>query len=73
VRPKGTYPAVLCLTGDNDPRVDPMNSRKMTAALQATATKQPVLLHTSGTSGHGASSADTADAYAFLIHELGAE
>jgi prolyl oligopeptidase len=78
VQPDKTYPAVLFLTGDNDPRVDPMNSRKMTAALQATATKHPVLLHTSGTSGHGASSkdesfADTADADAFLIHELGAE
>ena len=29
------YPAVLFLTGDNDPRVDPANSRKMTARLQA--------------------------------------
>ena len=72
------YPAVLFLTGDNDPRVDPMNSRKMTAALQATVTKQPVLLHTSGTSGHGASSkdeafSDIADSDAFLIHELGAD
>ena len=29
------YPAVLFLTGANDPRVDPMQSRKMTARLQA--------------------------------------
>ena len=29
------YPAVLFLTGENDPRVDPMQSRKMTARLQA--------------------------------------
>ena len=29
------YPAVLFLTGDNDGRVDPANSRKMTARLQA--------------------------------------
>ena len=29
------YPAVLCLTGANDPRVNPANSRKMTARLQA--------------------------------------
>ena len=29
------YPAVLFLTGANDGRVDPMNSRKMTARLQA--------------------------------------
>ena len=27
------YPAVLFLTGANDPRVDPMQSRKMTARL----------------------------------------
>ena len=36
------YPAVLFLTGANDPRVDPMQSRKMTARLQsATAGKAP--------------------------------
>src|SRR5436190_1521341 len=29
------YPAILMLTGANDPRVDPMNSRKMTARLQS--------------------------------------
>ena len=29
------YPATLFLTGANDPRVDPMQSRKMTARLQA--------------------------------------
>ncbi len=78
VNPASSYPAVLFLTGDNDPRVDPMHSRKMTAALQASATKRPVLLHTSGSSGHGASSKDeafanTADADAFLIHELGVD
>ena len=31
------YPAMLFLTGANDPRVDPMQSRKMTARLQAAA------------------------------------
>src|SRR5205807_7298636 len=35
------YPATLFLTGDNDPRVDPANSRKMTARLQASGTSQP--------------------------------
>ncbi len=30
-----SYPAILMLTGANDPRVDPMQSRKMTARLQA--------------------------------------
>ncbi|MCP4603144.1 MAG: S9 family peptidase [Proteobacteria bacterium] len=48
------YPAVLLLTGANDPRVDPMHSRKMTARLQkATSSKLPVLLRTSSTTGHG--------------------
>jgi prolyl oligopeptidase len=36
------YPAVLFLTGANDPRVNPANSRKMTARLQAaTISKAP--------------------------------
>ena len=47
------YPPVLFLTGDNDPRVDPLNSRKMTARLQASGTKNMVLLRTSSNSGHG--------------------
>jgi prolyl oligopeptidase len=69
------YPAVLFMTGDNDPRVDPMNSRKMTARLQASGTKQPVLLRTSGNSGHGFGTAkneafaQAADAAAFIIEE----
>jgi dienelactone hydrolase len=46
------YPAVLFLTGANDPRVDPMQSRKMTARLQAGGAS-PVLLRTSAASGHG--------------------
>ncbi len=48
------YPAILFLTGANDGRVDPMNSRKMTARLQAaTHSGKPVLLRTSSNSGHG--------------------
>jgi prolyl oligopeptidase len=47
------YPAILMTTGDNDARVDPMQSRKMAARLQASGTKQPVLLRTSSTAGHG--------------------
>jgi prolyl oligopeptidase len=71
------YPAVLFLTGDNDPRVDPANSRKMTARLQASGTKRPVLLRTSGSSGHGIGTAlseriaEEADEYAFLFDQLG--
>jgi prolyl oligopeptidase len=70
------YPAVLFLTGDNDPRVDPMNSRKMTARLQASGTKLPVLLRTTSEAGHGIGTAkgeafrETADWTAFLLREL---
>ncbi|MGA2133154.1 MAG: prolyl oligopeptidase family serine peptidase [Bryobacteraceae bacterium] len=71
------YPPVLMTTGDNDPRVDPMQSRKMVARLQASGTKQPVLLRTSSTAGHGiGSSVDEevslwTDIDAFLMHYLG--
>ncbi len=72
------YPAVLFLTGANDPRVDPMQSRKMTARLQAaTAAKAPILLRTSAGSGHGLDSSlserieETVDVYAFLFEQLG--
>jgi prolyl oligopeptidase len=71
------YPAILLTTGDNDPRVDPMQSRKMAARLQASGTKQPVLLRTSSTAGHGiGSSIDESvalwtDIDAFLLAELG--
>jgi prolyl oligopeptidase len=67
------YPPVLFLTGDNDPRVDPLNSRKMVARLQASGTKHLVLLRTSGNSGHGFGTAlseqiaEQADVLAFLF------
>ena len=72
------YPPVLFLTGANDPRVDPMQSRKMTARLQAATGKSgTVLLRTSSNSGHGAGTAlserieQTVDVYAFLCEQLG--
>jgi prolyl oligopeptidase len=72
------YPAVFLLTGDNDARVDPANSRKMAARLQAaTSSKRPILLRTSSSSGHGIDSslseriAQQAEVFAFLFHELG--
>src|SRR5208283_556331 len=40
------YPAVLFLTGANDPRVEPANSRKMTARLQASGSNHHVYLRT---------------------------
>lgn len=49
------YPSVLFLTGANDPRVDPMQSRKMTARLQAAGAD--ALLRTSSNSGHGGGTA----------------
>jgi prolyl oligopeptidase len=77
VRDGTQYPAILFMTGANDPRVDPMQSRKMTARLQATGTKQPVLLRTSGNTGHGigtpldARIAQDVDMYSFLFAQLG--
>ena len=72
-----SYPAVLFMTGANDPRVDPMHSRKMIAALQAaTISENPILLRTSSTTGHGIgtpleeSIRETADMYAFLFKTL---
>jgi len=71
------YPPVLFLTGDNDPRVDPLNSRKMTARLQASGGKNLVLLRTSSNSGHGIGTAlseylaQEADVLGFLLDQLG--
>ena len=72
------YPATLFLTGANDPRVDPMHSRKMTARLQAgQGSKANVLLRTSANSGHGGDTTlderieQTVDVYAFLLDQLG--
>src|SRR6185436_7654589 len=72
------YPATLFLTGANDPRVDPMHSRKMTALLQAaTGSDAPILLRTSSDSGHGGDTAlseqieQMVDVYAFLFDRLG--
>jgi len=71
------YPAVLFMTGDHDGRVDPMNSRKMTARLQAaTSSARPILLRTNSNSGHGMGTAlserieQGADALAFFFNEL---
>ena len=64
------------LTGANDPRVDPMNSRKMVARLQASGSKQPVFLRTNLNAGHGigTSLSDQIDedthVYAFLFDVL---
>jgi prolyl oligopeptidase len=72
------YPRVLMLTGENDPRVDPMQSRKMIARLQASGAGGPFLLRTSESAGHGGGSdlseiiAQTTDALSFMLDGLGA-
>jgi prolyl oligopeptidase len=71
------YPAILFLTGENDHRVNPMQSRKMTARLQAAALPgRPILLRTTATAGHGIGTAldeqieQQADVYSFLFDQL---
>lgn len=72
------YPPVLFITGENDPRVDPMQSRKMVARLQAaTSGRSPVLLRTTADAGHGGGMAlderiaQYVDMYAFFFDKLG--
>lgn len=71
------YPAIFLSTGDNDGRVNPLNSRKFAAAMQASGTKRPVFLRTSSKAGHGQGSsldetvALNADITAFLFDQLG--
>jgi prolyl oligopeptidase len=78
VKDRTKYPAILFMTGANDPRVDPMQSRKMAACLQAaTASDAPILLRTSDSSGHGIGTSlseridELTDAYAFFFEQLG--
>jgi len=76
---KGTaYPAVLMTTGATDGRVNPMHSRKFTAALQAaTSSGDPILLRTNMKAGHGIGSsladriAESTDMLCFLFDQLG--
>ena len=70
------YPAIMFFTGSSDTRVDPMNARKMTALMQASAgSDRPILLHYSLKGGHssGVSLAqlveDQADELGFLWTE----
>ena len=78
VKDATAYPAVLLASGANDGRVDPYNSRKFAARLQAASTSgRPVLLRLSGNTGHGMGTAlgirieEYADTYAFLFDQLG--
>ncbi len=77
VVPGTRYPAVLMTTGENDGRVDPMQSRKFAAALEAaSASGLPVLLRVNA-AGHGMGSSrneridEDGDILAFLYDQLG--
>ena len=77
VRDGTAYPAVLLITGVNDPRVAPWQSRKFAAALQtATTSRHPVLLLTRMNEGHGVTASfsqrvgNAAAALGFFAQEL---
>jgi len=78
IRDGVAYPAVLAITGANDPRVAPWIVAKFAARLQAaTSSGKPVLLRVDYDAGHGnlgASRAQTqsliTDEYAFLLWQL---
>ena len=66
------------MSADSDDRVDPMHARKMVAMLQAAnVSDHPILMRIEKHAGHGGADlvkqavAQSADGYAFLMHELG--
>ena len=68
------YPAAILTHGINDPRVEPWQSFKTAARLQAaSASGRPVLLRIDYASGHGIGStrsqghAELADVWAFIL------
>jgi prolyl oligopeptidase len=79
VRDGVAYPAVMLVTGINDPRVPPWEPGKFAARLQAaTSSRRPVLLRVDYDAGHGflaasraQSDALLADEYSFLLWQLG--
>ncbi len=78
VKDQTVYPSIFMATGENDPRVDAWQSRKMTARLQAAAgSPNPILLRTNSAAGHGRGTplSDQIDEYTdvltFLMMELG--
>jgi prolyl oligopeptidase len=76
IRDGVAYPAVLSLTGMNDPRVEPWQTFKMTARLQATGSSKPVLMRVSMQTGHGRGTslserdAQLVDEYSFLFRQM---
>jgi prolyl oligopeptidase len=78
VRDGVKYPAMFLPAGANDGRVNPLNSRKMSARLQAaTDSGRPIYLYVTSGAGHGLGSSlsvqldQSADWLSFLIDQLG--
>jgi prolyl oligopeptidase len=78
VRDGVKYPAVLLTTGENDGRVNPAQSRKIAARLQAaTGSDRPILFRSTASAGHGIGTAlkvriaEQADVLSFLFDQLG--
>ena len=78
VRPGTPHPAVLLITGENDPRVAPWQSYKFAAALQkANTSPRPILLITRRGEGHGVTASfsqrvgNTGAELSFFAEELG--
>ena len=72
------YPAVMVVTGINDPRVTPCEPGKMAARLQAaTSSGKPILLRVDYEAGHGWGSTKSqqellnADKWSFLLWQFG--
>lgn len=77
VKEDSAYPAVMFLTGDHDGRVNPFQSRKMTALMQSASNSgKPILLRTSSRAGHGGGTALSdliereTDAWSFIVKQL---
>jgi len=78
IKPDTAYPAVLLITGVNDPRVAPWQSRKFAAALQsANKSPHPIVLLTRMNEGHGVTASfsqrvgNTGVALGFFAEQLG--
>jgi prolyl oligopeptidase len=72
------YPPILITTGLNDPRVASWEPAKLAARLQASGTKNPVLLRVDEQAGHGIGSTKSqtdelyTDSIAFILWQTGA-
>jgi prolyl oligopeptidase len=72
------YPAILITVGLNDARVAPWQPAKLAAMLQASGTRNPVLLRVDADAGHGVvgsnktqSDEENADIYSFIFWRAG--